>query len=80
MESEILIFDVPVEETTINKNKKELEYENLIKFSKLDKYHFENFYDDELFFETLKKPSSNMTSIMLKWIIKYFIPIINTSP
>ena len=77
MESEILIFDVPVEETTINKNKKELEYENLIKFSKLDKYHFENFYDDELFFETLKKPSSNMTSIMLKWIIKYFIPIID---
>ena len=45
METEIVIFDVPEKEPTINKSQKELEYENLEKNSKLPGYHFKNFFN-----------------------------------
>jgi hypothetical protein len=76
METEITIFEIPEKEISTNKNQRELDYENLQKNSKLDGFHFSNFFDMELFIEKLQKPNSNIASVLCKYCIQYCMPVI----
>jgi len=75
-ETEISIFDVPERENTINQSQKQLEYNDLSKQSKLSKYHFDTFYEMDIYNEESSVPESNITSILCKFVIHYCTPII----
>jgi len=72
METEIVIFDIKEEEQT--KEEKELEYKNVLKNSAIDEYHVENIYS----VEPIRRPESNILSILCKWVLDYCIPVIDT--
>lgn len=75
----IKIFDVPEEEnidTFVNKSQREIEYEELKKTTKLDKYHFDNYYQFEILQDKLQEPDSNIISINLLYTLQYCYPIV----
>jgi hypothetical protein len=71
METEITIFEVPTKPTSISKTQKELDYELLQKSSSLPKEHFTSFYELEMYQERLQKPSSNIPSVLCKFVAQY---------
>ncbi len=71
---EIVIFDVE-EEQNENKNSLELQYQNLVDESKIEKYHLQNFLDYYKHIYSLT--DSNIENIMLKDIINFCVPIVD---
>ena len=76
METEILIFDIPEVEPIINKSQKEIEYDQLRKDSIISKWHFDLFYDMEVMIDIDRLPDSNISSVISKWLLRYFTPIV----
>ena len=80
---EITIFDIPEKEVLSKKSKRELDYEDAQRFeeakksSNIPSYHFNNFYEIDLYIEKIKIPDSNIISILCKWVIQYCIPLID---
>jgi hypothetical protein len=73
---EITIFDVPETEIAITKTQKQLEYEELIKITRLDPTYILSMYQMDESANLLKRPSTTLPSIMLKYIIQYCMPIL----
>lgn len=79
MAMEITIFDIPDKESVSNKSQKELEYEALEKASKLDGYHFQNFYRLSILEESEQIPNSNISAVLCKYVVQFTQPIITRS-
>jgi hypothetical protein len=74
--NEITIFDIPETEVVINKTQKQLEYEDIKTAELLSINHVDTLYEMDEYYENNKKPKSTIISILLKWILKYCVPII----
>jgi hypothetical protein len=78
--NEITVFDIKEEAIVLNKSQKQLEYEELEATAAIDKHHYRTLLELDEFLERKEKPSSNITSILLKWILRYCMPITTTEP
>ena len=77
MISEITIFDVIENEPIqVTKSQKELEYEEFARVSKIDKHHVRNLFEMEIKEEENKRPETNISSILCKWLIRYCDPLL----
>jgi hypothetical protein len=76
MSAEITIFEIPEVETSTNKSQKEIEYDDLKKASNLPDYHFDSFYEMDLQSEEDLAPTSNIVSILCKYVIQYCLPVV----
>ena len=74
--AEITVFEVTEESVTLNKSQKQLEYEDLESKAMLPVHHYKTLFELDEFLERKIKPSSDVLSIMLKWILQYCIPLI----
>ena len=73
---DIVIFQPPEKKETIsNKTERQLHYEDLSKTSKIEPYHFRSFYKMEQ--DSIKNtiPSSNINSVLLKFLLNFVDPI-----
>ncbi len=75
MSEEITVFDIPDQETIINKSQKQLEYESMEQKTKINKHHINVLYEMDEYIEHQQKPKSTLISIMLKWLLQYCMPI-----
>lgn len=73
---EITVFDVADETTILNKSQKQLEYEELETKGMLPNHHYKTLFELDEYLERKVRPSSNVLSIMLKWILQYCMPLI----
>ena len=76
MSTEITIFDIPDKEVIIDKSQKELEYDALEKASRLEGYHFKNFYRLSILNESEQIPNSNISAVLCKYVIQFTQPVI----
>ncbi len=76
---EITIFDVPEQESVVNKTQKQLDYEELIKQTGVDADHIWSMYDMDELNNISQRPRSTLPSIMLKYVIQYCMPILAKS-
>ena len=72
--TEIVIFDIPEQDLLISKSQKQLQYEELGKHANIDTNYIEILIEiDESYYD---KPTGNLPSILLKYLIQYCTPII----
>jgi hypothetical protein len=76
MSNEITVFDVIEEEVPLTKTERQLYYEQLAKEQLLDVHHYETLYEIEELAELKEIPVTNIPSILLKYVLKYCIPIL----
>ena len=74
--NEIIVFEIPEKELSINKTQKQLEYDEIKSSELLNNHHIETLYEMDEYNESKQKPKSTIISILLKWILQYCIPII----
>lgn len=75
--AEITVFDVAEETIVLNKSQKQLEYEDLEAKGVLPIHHYKTLFELDEYLERKSMPSSNILSILLKWILQYCMPIIS---
>jgi hypothetical protein len=76
MSVEIKIFDIPEEETEVKIQQKQFEYDETKKLGLIDNYHFDNFAQLDELLKNSSIPITNISTILLKWLLKYLKPII----
>jgi len=76
MSVEIKIFDIPEEELDVKAQQKQFEYEEVKKLGLIDDYHFDNFSKIDELLKNTSIPITNISTILLKWLLKYLKPII----
>jgi hypothetical protein len=76
MSNEITIFDITEEALPLTKTERQLRYEELAKSNVIDLHHYETLYEIEELAELKEIPVTNIPSILLKYVLKYCIPIL----
>ena len=76
--SNILVYapEEAEEERQLNKTRRQILYEKWAQSAPLDSYHFEVFYANEVKRNETKVPETTIPTILLKYILRYFAPII----
>jgi hypothetical protein len=79
MATSITVFDIVEDEVVLNKSQKQLEYEDLGASAKIASHHFSTLLEIDEYLEQKEKPKSNISSILLKYVLQYCAPIVTTS-
>lgn len=76
---EITIFDIAEDEAPQTKSQKQMFYEELEKLGLIPRVHYKLLYELENDLTQNDLPASSITSILLKWLLRYCVPIITNS-
>lgn len=75
MES-IVIFDIPEAEPVLQKDRRQLEYEQYKQDPQIPIYHYDCFEEMEIYEDKYRIPNTNMLPMLCATVSRYFVPVV----